>query len=198
MPTLDEVLGPPVLDRGRTESSVARLEGSIKWRYPLDFRDAVLDYGGCELSGWVSTGPVRANYRSLRKLPALDGSWSHAGNLVDVFFNWSPEWAAIVPAQSADWIPWLVRIVATDHGSFFFDYAFDSVSPPVVFVDEEWDQPATGETFGGVVYVAKSFSAMLDNLIMDSDEFEHDKLWEVSPEESEWISHRTRMLGLGT
>lgn len=90
------------------------------------------------------------------------------------------------------------RSLAGRNGAYYFDFSFDEVAPPLVYVDMEWDnycKPITVKNFRGVLYVAESFTAAIMDRRIAEDETEPTGPFNQG-QFDEWTEHRNRMLGL--
>lgn len=175
--------------------------------FPADVRFAIENYGGLQFEMHALVGPNRLNYaRTKALLHTAPGHWAsisfNASNRVAGAFELWVEFEAL-PETALRWTSSLVPIVHGYESVFCLDFAYDSSTPPVVYISEDdWTQPADGlikpEELGAIVFVASSFEEMILNLRDPDDVLPHSKRpeWVQSEEEVAWVRHRNHMLGL--
>ena len=169
---------------------------------------AIESYGGLPFELVASVGPRRVNYARTQNLlhtaPEHRLSISHSASrtVASAFERWVVEFEEL-PETALSWTSSLVPIVAGYQSAFCLDFAYDSLTPPVIYLSEDdWDHAAEGliksEELGTVVFVASSFEEMILSLSDPDDVLPRSKrhVWEPSEQESAWVHHRNRMLGL--
>ena len=176
--------------------------------FPSDVRFALEHYGGLPFELLASIGPRRLNYaRTQNLLHAAPGHWlsiSHVASqrVIGAFERWVFEFEEL-PEEALRWAPSLVPIVGGYQSAFCLDFAYDRVTPPVVYIsDDDWEHAVEGfikpEELGTVAFVASSIEELVLNLSDPNDVLPRSRrqAWEPSEQESAWVHHRNKMLGL--